>query len=339
MVRGLAHAGKVLGERRYVEAAARAAQFLLARHRTPDGGLYRTSRDGVTRYNAFLDDYAFLAQALLALADAGAPAGAAGDWRDAAETLLVNMTEKFGDDRGTEGAGPGATATGLAPVGFFFTDRDAGDLIVRQKTAVDSPLPSGNAVAAMVQIELGREGAARNTLGLFAQHMEHAAEGMSSMVQAAALYLRKAEPFRVAGGPGAGTADRPLTPQETAAGVVTVHAGWTDNRRRLHLKLGILKGFHINSNDPGGDPALRLFATSVTIADGGPTTVKYPPGEELTFSFTDKPIRVYTGEVTLVAHLDPPPPKGSKLKVNLSYQACDDRACLPPVLKQLEIPV
>ena len=340
MIRGLAHAGQVLNEKRYIDAASRAAEFLLTRHRTADGGLYRTSRDSAAKYNGFLDDYAFLCQALLALSDAGATAGAAGDCRDAAEALLLKMTEKFGDERGSEGAGPGATPTGLAPVGFYFTDRDANDLIVRQKTGVDSPLPSGNAVAAMVLTETGRSGAAANTLGLYAQHMEHSGEGMSAMVEAATLFLRKAGAIRVAATAHAGTADRPTTPQETAAGVVTIHAGWTQDRRQLHLKLGIQSGFHINTNEPGGDAKLPLHATTVVFpGDVGAVQVAFPPGEELKLQFADRPLRVYSGEVTLVAQFETPPAKGSKLPVVLSYQACDDRSCLPPVAKQMEIPV
>ena len=105
----------------------------------------------------------------------------------------------------------------------------------RQKVASDSPLPSGNAVAAMVLMELGRVEDARNTIAVFAQQLDNNAEGMSSMVQALALYLRKAGPFRISPQPGAGTAERPTTPQELAAGVVTVHAGWTPDRRQLHL--------------------------------------------------------------------------------------------------------
>ena len=46
MIRALAFGGQVLQDRGYVDAAARAADFLLTRHRTPDGGLFRTSRDG-----------------------------------------------------------------------------------------------------------------------------------------------------------------------------------------------------------------------------------------------------------------------------------------------------
>ena len=72
MIRALAYGGNVLEEPRYVEAAVTAAEFMLKHHRSPDGGLYRTSRDGASKYNGFLDDYAFFAQSLLALSDATA---------------------------------------------------------------------------------------------------------------------------------------------------------------------------------------------------------------------------------------------------------------------------
>jgi uncharacterized protein YyaL (SSP411 family) len=335
MIRAFAVAGRAMNEPRYTQAAARAAQFLLSRHRTGDGGLFRTSRDGVTKYNGFLDDYAFLCLALLELAEAGAE----GNWRGEAEDLLVTMAFKFGDDRGsTAGAGTGATPTGVAPVGFYFTERDADDLVVRQKTAVDSPLPSGNAAAAMAMLELDRLDAARNTLALFAQHLEHSAEGMSSMVQALALYLRKAGPFRISPQPGAGTAERPTSPQELAAGVVTGHAGWTPDRRQLHLKLTIADGYHLNSHNPGGDSKLTLYGTVLQLADEVGGNTEYPPGEELKLGFSDQPIRVYSGEVTLVTHLTNPPAHGSKVRVSLSYQACTDQACLPPVVKQMDVP-
>ncbi len=52
--------------------------------------------------------------------------------------------------------------------GFYFTDKDATDLVVRQKVATDSPLPSGNAVAVMALLSLGQVDPARGTLALFA---------------------------------------------------------------------------------------------------------------------------------------------------------------------------
>jgi uncharacterized protein YyaL (SSP411 family) len=69
MIRALAYGGRTLNDDRYLQAAAGAADFLLKHHRTPDGGLFRTSREGQVKYPAFLDDYAFLILALLELRD------------------------------------------------------------------------------------------------------------------------------------------------------------------------------------------------------------------------------------------------------------------------------
>jgi hypothetical protein len=325
MIRAMAFGGKVLGEPRYVDAAARAADFLLTRHRTPDGGLYRTSRGGAAKYAGFLDDYAFLAQALLALHDAGQN----GHWHDSAEALVEVMRDRFGD------AGTGA---------FYFTEKGARDLIVRQKVASDSPLPSGNAVAAMVLLDLGRVEDARSTLAVFAQALENGAEGMSSMVQAADQYLRKAEPFTVSAAKGEAAAgrgaERPMSPQEVAAGIVGVGARWA-SPVELHLRLDVLKGFHINAHHPDGDADLPLIPTTLTVVGEAArgAEVEYPPGEEQSFSFAGRPIRVYDGKVTVVVRIIAPLPKGAALRLNLSYQACDDSACLAPVTKQIEVAV
>ena len=330
MIRGLAHAGAVLNERRYVDAAAKAAEFLLNRHRTESGGLYRTSRDGQAKYNGFLDDYAFLAQALLSLAEAGTP----GDWRAAAESVTDQMLRRFGDARAN-------TPTADAPIGFYFTDQGATDLIVRQKVASDSPLPSGNAVAAMALMALGKQAAARNTIGVFAAQLDVNAEGMSSMVQAAALYLRVAEPLRVASSGGAGTPDRPESPHQTGADVVSIAAGWSPDRSQLHVRLDIREGYHVNAHDPGGGDDFRPHPTNVTFPDnfGQQPNVVYPPGEQMNFPFAGQPIRVYSGQTTIVARLASLPPRGGWVKVSVAYQACDDSVCLPPVQKTLKVPV
>src|SRR5262249_45165624 len=140
MIRALAYAAKVLTEPHYYHAAATAADFLLKQHRSPDRTLYRTSRldaspPSPAKLPGFLDDYAFLAQALLQLEHSSGESR----WRKAAAEIVAQVKTRFCDEfRG----------------GFYFTDRDATDLIVRQKTASDSPLPSGNAIAAIVMLEL-----------------------------------------------------------------------------------------------------------------------------------------------------------------------------------------
>jgi uncharacterized protein YyaL (SSP411 family) len=316
MIRALAHGGRVLNEPLYLAAATRAAQFLLQHHRNSDGGLYRTSREGRVKVAGFLDDYAFLAQALLALADASGERV----WKQQAAAVALSMVEKFVDpERG----------------GFFFTDKNATDLIVRQKTAQDSPLPSGNAVAAMALLELGQEKGALTTLAAFAQQMSDHGESMSSMVQAALMYVRRAGPFKVSSSPAAETDERPQTPQQIAAGIVRITPEW-NSAAELHLKLSVLDGFHINAHASGGD--IPLIPTTVR-ADVPDAQVEYPPGEERQFAFATSPIHVYESDVTVLIRFPRPPIPDSSIRIIVSYQACDDSACFPSVTRQIDIDV
>ncbi|OHB77642.1 MAG: hypothetical protein A2W31_14900 [Planctomycetes bacterium RBG_16_64_10] len=128
MIRGIADAGRALGNDRYVAAAAKAADFVLARLRTPNGRLRRTYRAGHATLNAYLDDYAFLVDGLIALVQASGEK----KWLKAAEQLTDRQIALFWDDQ----AG-----------GFFFTSHDHEVLIARGKNPTDSGLPSGNAVS------------------------------------------------------------------------------------------------------------------------------------------------------------------------------------------------
>ena len=309
MIRALAHGGAVLGEARYSSAAARAAEFLLHRHRTSDGGLYRTSRDGNPKHDAFLDDYAFLVQALLGFNE--------DRWKREAIELTRQMLDRFGDREGG---------------GFYFTQENAADLIVRQKTAQDSPLPSGNAIAVMALLDLDMQKEARGTAAAFAAQLERQAEAMSSMIQAALQYVRRHGPLTVSPGAGASAADRPLSPQQAARGIASAAAHWA-GPTELHVRLNILRGFHINAHEIGSD--LPLIPTTLTVQDMPDAAVEYPPGEELRAAFVDEPICVYSGEANVVIRFASPP--HLPLRLSLSYQACDETACLPPVTKTIEV--
>jgi uncharacterized protein YyaL (SSP411 family) len=311
MIRGMAHAGKVLGEKRYIDAAARAGDFLWERHRHPGGGLWRTSRDGVTKHAAFLDDYAFLAQAMLELKSATGDA----KWEKRAREIAAQMQERFGDKENG---------------GFYFTAANADDLIVRQKVATDSPLPSGNAVAAMVMLELGQVEVARDVLEVFAGQMEHGGEGMSSMVEAALLYLSQNEPLSAAPGPWRG--DRPQSPQDMASSVVSMQAAWL-SPSELHVQLIIADGYHINARHAGND----LIATQLTVPGQDVERIDYPAGEEQRFAFSDGPIRVYSGSVTIAVKFKRAMTGHGPVRLAIAYQACDEQACLPPVTKQAEV--
>ena len=316
MIRAFAHAGRVLNEPLYLRAAQRAAHFMLQHHRRVDGGLLRTSRDGRAKHSAFLDDYAFLAQALLALGDATGEQA----WKQHAASIAISMVEKFVDPE----AG-----------GFYFTDKDATDLIVRQKTAQDSPLPSGNAVAAMALRELGQEKGALTILAAFAQQMAEHGESMSSMVQAALLYVRRAGQFKVSTASDPEADQRPQTPQQIAGGVVQITPRWT-SAAELHLNLSVLEGFHINAHQTGGD--MPLIPTTVRT-DVAEAQVDYPPGKERRFAFTEAGIHVYEGDVTVLVRFPRPPVPDSTVRVSISYQACDEAACFPPITRQIDIEV
>jgi uncharacterized protein len=311
MIRAMAFAGKALGEKRYVDAAAKAADCLWSRHRHPGGGLWRTSRDGVTKHFAFLDDYAFLAQALLELKEA------TGDehWLKRAREIATQMQERFLDRQGG---------------GFYFTAQGPEDLIVRQKVASDSPLPSGNAVAAMVMLQLGMVDTARDTLKVFAQQLEQNGEGMSSMVEAAIFYLKDNEPITV--GPGPWRGERPASPQEVAANVVSMQAAWV-NPKELHVQLAIADGYHINAHRAEKD----LIATQLSVPGQEVESIDYPQGERRKFDFAEDEIHVYSSAVTIAVKFKKNMTGQPPVRMAIAYQACDEQACLPPITKQIEV--
>jgi uncharacterized protein YyaL (SSP411 family) len=329
MIRAFAIVGQALDEPRYTAAAIRAAQFLLDHHRAADGALIRTSRPDVNSQSeignrqspipGFLDDYAFLTRALLALHHATGDA----EWRRHALRVAETMNDKFRD--GELG-------------GFFFTAADATDLIVRQKTATDSPLPSGNAVAALALIELGAADTARQVLAVFAQSLEDQAEGMSSMVQAALEYLKTTEPFTVATDEQAHDQQgaRPPTPDQLAKAAVELSADW-ESPTELHLHVKVLDTFHLNANRAAQGMIPTTLALIGPRAAPIAATIDYPPGEERHFAFADEPIRVYDGTVTLVARLEQPLPPGATLRAALTYQACTDDACLSATTQAIDI--
>ena len=141
MMASFAEAGIVLDRPDYTAAARRNAEFVLSKL-SEDGRLLRTWKDGRAKFNAYLEDYAFLAEGLLTLFETTGEAR----WLREAIALADRMIEEFWDNEGG---------------GFFFTGKSHEDLIVRSKDYFDNATPSGNSVAAMVLLRLatltGRE--------------------------------------------------------------------------------------------------------------------------------------------------------------------------------------
>jgi uncharacterized protein YyaL (SSP411 family) len=135
MIAALADAGAALGRDDFLDAAAGCARFILESMRDADGRLLRTWKDGEGRLNAYLEDHAYLVEALLRLYEATLEVR----WFDAARETADAMIERFADDeRG----------------GFFTTSHDHEELIARRKDLGDHPIPAGNASAALGLLRL-----------------------------------------------------------------------------------------------------------------------------------------------------------------------------------------
>jgi uncharacterized protein YyaL (SSP411 family) len=134
MISALAHAHQVLGEPRYLEAAQRAARFVLSAMRTGDGGLFATARAGKAHVAGCLDDYAFMAQALVDLYESDFDAS----WLRAALELARKVQERFWDER----------------LGGYFTAPASESLVARTKNVHDGALPAGGGVQALTLVRL-----------------------------------------------------------------------------------------------------------------------------------------------------------------------------------------
>jgi len=306
MIRGMAMAGRLLTERRFVDTAVRAADFLLARQVRPDGTLWRSSRDGQCRHDGFLEDYAASAWGLLELSKSDASPR----WREAAAEIAQKMLERFYD----RSAG-----------GFYFTAADAQDVLVRQKVAADSPLPSGQAMAAMVLLELDRIAEVRQTLAAFAGQLANHPEGMSSLVQACLAYLQKHEPFTVEGG-GPPVSDFPGA-RDAALSAVDAQVRWL-SPSALAVDLSISEGYHVQAADaPEGFAAARLAVEGAVVNE-----IVYPAGDEI--DVAGVLTRVWSGDQSIIVRLAAPPTGSFRLV--LSYQACTLDRCLPQASKRIE---
>ncbi|HKG37627.1 MAG TPA: thioredoxin domain-containing protein [Conexibacter sp.] len=154
MLTALAEAGAVLERPDYVEAARACANFLLRELRTDDGRLLRTWKEGRAHLAGYLEDHAYLLDALLTLYEATFEPR----WFVEARALADVTIARFADDeRG----------------GFFSTADDHERLVARRKDLEDTPIPSGNSAMALGLLRLARltgeaayEERARGTIAL-----------------------------------------------------------------------------------------------------------------------------------------------------------------------------
>ena len=327
---------RILKVDRYRQAAEKAASFVWEKLRLPDGRLLRTYREGKAKYPAYLEDYAFLTYGLLRLHAATGQSR----WLEAARTLTDRMIADFEDPK--DG-------------GLFFTAVGHEQLLARAKDPFDNAIPSGNSVAILNLIELSR-------LTGQSSYLDHAGRALAAF-SASLTRIPAALPLTLVGleryvdarpdgripGATASSVDAAQA-ERVVSGMAILAPGSPPTVLSGHefdiiISLTIQPGWHLSAN-PTGVPEMK--PTSLAIGPGSEkfasfVKVAYPPGEAAVLApLGDLKVMVYEKKVSIPARLKiPEDVQAGKfvLKLQLSYQACNDRLCQAPDQLSILLPV
>ncbi|MCY3778943.1 MAG: thioredoxin domain-containing protein [Chloroflexi bacterium] len=186
MLASLAEAARVLKREDYLDAARRAGEFVLHHMTANDGRLYRTYKDGRSKLNAYLEDYANLIDAMLELYQSTFDQR----WFAMARTLAGFVLEHFKSGDG----------------GFYDTSDDHEALIVRPRNLQDNVTPSGNGMMARQLLRLtaytggaAYDGAARDILRKLSDAMREYPQAFAESLNAADMLIRGIDEVAVIG--------------------------------------------------------------------------------------------------------------------------------------------
>ncbi len=245
MLAAFAEAGAVLERPEYIEAARVNADFLLSELR-PDGVLLRTWKDGKAKITGFLEDSAFLADALITLYEAtGLPAYLA-----SAGILVDDALARFSE---------GGT--------LYDTASDAAPLLVRPRTIDDNPVPAGQSALASALLRLAAlrgdsrlRDRALEIMGPMAALVARSPLGVASMACVIDRALSRSREIAISG---------PRDDARTRDLVRAVHSTWMPD---AVLAWGEPDGIELLSDRPlvDGSPAAYVcenFACRLPITD------------------------------------------------------------------------
>ncbi|HKZ22163.1 MAG TPA: thioredoxin domain-containing protein, partial [candidate division Zixibacteria bacterium] len=186
MISSLAYGSQVLGDETYLTAAKRAADFILNKLQK-DGKLLKRFRDGQAAIGGYLDDYAFFIAGLIDLYEASFEV----KYLKEGIRLTNDMIELFWDKEGA---------------GFFFSGKNNEELISKTKEIYDGAIPSGNSMAALDLLRLGRltmnsdwEKQASAMLQAFSGPLQKQPTAYAQMLSALDFYLGPTKEIVLAG--------------------------------------------------------------------------------------------------------------------------------------------
>lgn len=338
MIAGFAYAGRKLDDERYTQLAERAAQFLIE-NMFVEGRLHRSYREGEVKIPAYLDGYAFFALGLLELYQATTDS----TYLRTAQRLASVILSEFQD---TENGG------------FYFTSQSAHEnLIVRSKSLTGGGnIPNANGVAAQVLLRLsdltGEKKyrlAAERTLKALAGLVQSSPTSLGSVTTAMVHWFSpsnlKIESLASTNA-GGSNRDQLQTKQnqecpdyEVERGPVIVRAYLSSKKvspgesLRLAVGLDISEGWHTYGRNPDIE---FLIPTSVELRhrqDIEIAEIHSPVPHIISDPFLHEDIRSFTGTVWFVSEIrvESDAPTGEfPLELNVQFQACDEKRCLPP---------
>ena len=303
MIPSLLEAGDILNQSKYTDAGLKLAKYLQSF--TQNGVLYRVSIDDKLQTPALFEDYAYLANAYLALFDQTQQQV----WLDRLIQLVKDMNQKFWDKK---------------HFGFNIANNNK-YINTNNKEIYDGALPSPNGLAYQVLIKLHH----RVTGDDFNQQAKQLASAFSTEINKS--------PYNYSSfilGLSQATAGELSNIVYAYDGRVRVHTQKLDTD--IEVKLTLSPDWHINSNQPLQD---ALIATEITNLDTQHWTIKsinYPKAELAKLSFSEEKISIYKNQVKIKLKLSPNSENYTPATLLLTLQACSDKVCLPPTTLTLK---
>jgi len=302
MITAFAEVGDALNEPRYQQAAIKAANTLWDSARDIQGKLWRVQFNAKRSIEARQSDYAFFAEAMLALYDFHQDE----KWLQRARVLTDDMLKQYWD------VGKG---------GFYMASASAAQqLPSRPKDLYDLSMPSGNSVAMRVLAKLYRRTGeltykdhADKQLDFFSSNLVQRPGGHYYLLTAVSEYLQGEASYQ----------------QYAARGLVRARAfALKDNQFRIDIAMA--DGWHINSHTPFQD---YLIATNVSVPTGNLQidSINYPEPLQRQLGFDRSMLSLYDGDISLTGSLQNESDNVvNRTSVNLRLQACSDEVCLAP---------
>ncbi len=114
----------------------------------------------------------------------------------------------------------------------------------------------------------------------------------------------------------------------------------SDGLYHVTLRLQIASGWHINAHKPSASDLIPTILRVSAPADAQIVSIDYPPAQQTHFAYSPEPLAVYRGVVTISATFKltrSAPAHPIKARMILSYQPCNDRACLTPTTTPIDV--